>query len=130
MAVKLNRRGYDHAKALVEEGRVELDDRDDWSEHQPSAADENAFIEEHGYREYGRWFLAIDDDSGPETKGHYKFPYERPHEDVVERQRLLEQVASRTEREGFEPSDEVDPRHTISSRARSAAPAPLQARQG
>ena len=34
----------------------------------------------------------------------------------------------RTEREGFEeriPSDEVDPRHTISSRARSAAPAPL-----
>ncbi len=29
------------------------------------------------------------------------------------------------EREGFEPSDEVDPRHTISSRARSAAPAPL-----
>ena len=30
------------------------------------------------------------------------------------------------EREGFEPSDEVDPRHTISSRARSTAPAPLQ----
>ena len=30
-----------------------------------------------------------------------------------------------TEREGFEPSDEVDPRHTISNRARSAAPAPL-----
>ena len=33
--------------------------------------------------------------------------------------------AALTEREGFEPSDEVDPRHTISSRARSAAPAPL-----
>src|SRR3954452_18013032 len=32
-----------------------------------------------------------------------------------------------TEREGFEPSDEVNPRHTISSRARSAAPAPLRA---
>src|SRR5215208_3441039 len=31
------------------------------------------------------------------------------------------------EREGFEPSDEVDPRHTISNRARSAAPAPLRA---
>ena len=30
------------------------------------------------------------------------------------------------EREGFEPSDEVDPRHTISNRARSAAPAPLR----
>src|SRR4051794_26047014 len=32
-----------------------------------------------------------------------------------------------TEREGFEPSDEVDPRHAISSRARSTTPAPLRA---
>jgi hypothetical protein len=32
-----------------------------------------------------------------------------------------------TEREGFEPSNEVDPRYAISSRARSTAPAPLQA---
>jgi site-specific DNA recombinase len=30
------------------------------------------------------------------------------------------------EREGFEPSNEVDPRYAISNRARSAAPAPLQ----
>jgi hypothetical protein len=35
-----------------------------------------------------------------------------------------------TEREGFEPSDEVDPRHAISSRARSTAPAPLRASRG
>jgi putative flavoprotein involved in K+ transport len=41
---------------------------------------------------------------------------------------VAKHIASRrsAEREGFEPSDEVDPRHTISSRARSAAPAPLQ----
>ena len=32
-----------------------------------------------------------------------------------------------TEREGFEPSNEVNPRYAISSRARSTAPAPLQA---
>jgi hypothetical protein len=31
-----------------------------------------------------------------------------------------------TEREGFEPSNEVDPRYAISNRARSTAPAPLQ----
>src|SRR2546423_5920569 len=30
-----------------------------------------------------------------------------------------------TEREGFEPSNEVNPRYAISSRARSTAPAPL-----
>ena len=37
---------------------------------------------------------------------------------------INEQIA---EREGFEPSNEVDPRYAISSRARSTAPAPLQA---
>src|SRR5215211_933769 len=34
------------------------------------------------------------------------------------------------EREGFEPSNEVDPRYAISSRARSTAPAPLQVERG
>ena len=33
------------------------------------------------------------------------------------------------EREGFEPSNEVDPRYAISSRARSTAPAPLPMRR-
>ncbi|MCW2997293.1 MAG: hypothetical protein JWN65_842 [Solirubrobacterales bacterium] len=75
MAVRLHRPGYDRAKKLVGDGKVALDDRDDWSEHQPSAADENAFIEAHGYAEYGRWHLAVDDERNPETKGRYKFPY-------------------------------------------------------
>jgi hypothetical protein len=75
MAVKLNNSGYDHAKRLIEDGRVVLDERDDWSEHQPSAEDENRFIEEHGWDEYGKWHLATDDEHREETKGHYKFPY-------------------------------------------------------
>jgi hypothetical protein len=75
MAVKLSRTAYDYAKSLVKEGRVVLDERDDWSEHQPSAQQENEFIEEHGYGEYGKWHLAIDDEHRPETKGHYKYPY-------------------------------------------------------
>jgi|SRR3954447_9260532 len=75
MAVKLNRRGYEHAQQLVNDGRVVLDQRDDWSEHQPSAADENRFIEEHGWGEYGKWHLGTDDEENRETKGHYKFPY-------------------------------------------------------
>ncbi|MDX6556682.1 MAG: hypothetical protein QOD86_2877, partial [Miltoncostaeaceae bacterium] len=48
MAVKLHNPGYDRAKKLVGDGRVVLDERDAWSEHQPSADQENAFIEEHG----------------------------------------------------------------------------------
>jgi hypothetical protein len=75
MAVKRHNPGYDHAKQLVADGKVILDDRDEWSEHQPSTRQENAFIAEHGYAEYGRWHLAIDDEATPDTKGRYKFPY-------------------------------------------------------
>jgi hypothetical protein len=75
MTVKLHGAGYTFAQKLVADGKVVLDDRDDWSEHQPSAKEENDFIEEHGYAEYGRWHLGVDDEAKPETKGHYKFPY-------------------------------------------------------
>jgi protease I len=75
MTVRLNRNGYEHGRECIEAGRVVLDEMDDWSEHQPSAEEENRFIEEHGWREYGRWHLGIDDEATPETKGHYKFPY-------------------------------------------------------
>jgi hypothetical protein len=75
MSTKLNEPGYDHARRLVEEGRVVLDGRDDWSEHQPSAAEQNRLIEEHGWGEYRKWFLAIDDQEPEDTKAHYKFPY-------------------------------------------------------
>jgi hypothetical protein len=75
MAVKLNDAGYRHAQDLVKQGRAVLDDRDAWSEHQPSAQQENEFLAEHGWREFARWFLGVDDEQGEETKGRYKFPY-------------------------------------------------------
>jgi hypothetical protein len=48
MAVKLHGPGYNHARRLVDDGKGMLDGRDEWSEHQPSAGEENAFIEAHG----------------------------------------------------------------------------------
>ncbi len=75
VAVKLNERGYQHARKLVEDGQYVLDDRDEWSEHQPSTRQENEFIEQHGYGEYGRWHLGVDDEARDDTKAHYKFPY-------------------------------------------------------
>ena len=42
--------------------------------------------------------------------------------------RAVSIIVKLAEREGFEPSNEVDPRYAISSRARSTAPAPLQER--
>jgi hypothetical protein len=75
MGVKLHKRGFDHARELVREGHVVIDERDAWSEHQPSAEKENEFIEQHGFSEYGKWHLGIDDEEGQETKARYKFPY-------------------------------------------------------
>lgn len=75
MAVKLNKRAFSYAKELVGEEKVVVDQRDAWSEHQPSTADENEFIGLHGYGEYGKWHLGIDDEEEEHTKKHYKFPY-------------------------------------------------------
>ena len=75
MAVKLNERAYEHARDLVAAGRCVIDDRDAWSEHQPSAQQENEFIQEHGIGEYSRWHLGIDDTQDENRKGRYKFPY-------------------------------------------------------
>jgi hypothetical protein len=75
MTVRLNDRAFEHAKTLIIEGRFVFDDRDAWSEHQPSAAVENRFIQENGYGEYARWYLGVDDEAPEDTKGHYRFPY-------------------------------------------------------
>jgi hypothetical protein len=75
MVVKLSKRAYEHSKELIQVGHMVLDERDAWSEHQPSAEKENEFIHQHGFREYGKWYLGIDDAENEETKGRYKFPY-------------------------------------------------------
>ena len=75
MTVKLNDRAFEHAKELITDGHFVFDEKDAWSEHQPSAKEENEFIREHGLREYGRWYLGINDEKPEETKGHYQFPY-------------------------------------------------------
>lgn len=75
MAVKLHRKAFDHAKELIDDGRFVFDERDAWSEHQPSAQEENDFIERHGIEEYGKWHLGIDDKRPEDTKGRYEFPY-------------------------------------------------------
>jgi hypothetical protein len=82
MAVTLNEKAYEHAQNLIKDGMSVLDDRDAWSEHQPSAEEENRFIDEHGYAEYARWYLGVDPAENEGTKGRYKFPYgdfERVH---------------------------------------------------
>ena len=82
MAATLNQRAFDYAKQLIEQGKYVLDDRDQWSEHQPSTQEENQFIKAHGLGEYARWHLGIDEQEPEDSKARYKFPYgdfERVH---------------------------------------------------
>jgi len=57
MAVKLNDKALTNGEKLIRAGEFVFDQRDAWSEDRPSAKDENAFIEAHGYTEYGKWYL-------------------------------------------------------------------------
>lgn len=75
MPVKLNSSGYDHARSLIENGHAVIDERDAWSEHQPSAQQENGLIAVHGFAEYQKWHLGVDEEKGERDKGRYKFPY-------------------------------------------------------
>jgi hypothetical protein len=75
VAVKLNDSAYEYAQRLVKDGKYVLDERDDWSEHRPTAARENKFIEEHGLKEYQKWYLGENDEEAEDTKARYKFPY-------------------------------------------------------
>lgn len=75
MAVTLRKSAFEFAKMLVVEGQFVWDERDDWSEHQPSTEQENEFIRLHGIPEYAKWHLGIDDEHAEDTKERYKFPY-------------------------------------------------------
>ncbi|MGH1526683.1 hypothetical protein ACRAWC_22845 [Leifsonia sp. L25] len=71
----MNKKALEHARTLVERGDVVHDERDDWSEHAPSADAENRFIEKNGWDEYALRHLGEDPDKSEETKGRFSFPY-------------------------------------------------------
>jgi hypothetical protein len=73
--VRLNEKAYDHARKLIADGKAVLDDRDAWSEHQPTSQRENDFIRDHGWDAYARWYLGINEEAADETKERYEFPY-------------------------------------------------------
>ena len=75
MAVILNKSAFEHAKQLVSEGKVVVDERDAWSEHRPSAQTENEFLAAHGFREYAKWYLGINEEK--HTVEIYSFRHRR-----------------------------------------------------
>ncbi|MDB4978124.1 MAG: hypothetical protein JWM56_310 [Candidatus Peribacteria bacterium] len=75
MAVTLNTSAFEYAKDLIAEKKVVRDNKDAWSEHQPTPEQENTFIEDYGFDAYAKWHLGIDRNEHEEVKGKYKFPY-------------------------------------------------------
>ena len=75
MTTHLSKRAFEFAQQQIKQGNVVLDERDAWSEHQPSTKAENDFIEAHGWDEFALWHLGEDDEASEQTKARYKFPY-------------------------------------------------------
>jgi hypothetical protein len=46
-----------------------------WGDVQPTADDENAFLESHSWSEYGAWHLGLTDGASDDTKARYAFVY-------------------------------------------------------
>jgi len=73
--VNLNVAALEYAKKLVSEGQVVVDGRGAWSQDQPPAQEENKFIRQHGFGEYAKWHLGVDERHPENSKAHFKFPY-------------------------------------------------------
>jgi hypothetical protein len=61
------------ARVLIDARQYVLENS--WGDVQPSAEDENAFLERHSWNEYAQWHLALTDGATDGTKGRYAFVY-------------------------------------------------------
>jgi len=69
----VNDAGVARARELITARQYVLNS--DWGEAQPSAADENAYLESHSWEDYARWHLGLTEDAADETKARYAFVY-------------------------------------------------------
>jgi len=69
----VNEAGVTQARRLIDAHRYVLESA--WGDVQPSADDENSFLETHSWDEFAAWHLALTDGASDETKGRYAFVY-------------------------------------------------------
>lgn len=69
----VNPAGVEKARALIDARQYVL--RSEWGSVQPSAADENAFLEKHSWEEYAAWHLGLTEGATDETKARYAFVF-------------------------------------------------------
>ena len=61
------------ARQLIDGHQYVLDSV--WGDAQPTAEDENAFLEKHSWKDYAAWHLGLTDDASDDTKARYAFVY-------------------------------------------------------
>ncbi len=68
---EVNPAGVAHARHLIESRQYVV--RSEWGDVQPSADDENAYLERHDWDAYAGWHLGLAEGPGDETKSRYAF---------------------------------------------------------
>lgn len=68
---ELNRAAVDKARSMIDSHQYVLDS--EWGEVQPSADEENGYLETHSWEEYASWHLGLTVGANPETKARHAF---------------------------------------------------------
>ncbi len=69
----VNPAAMERARELIEARQYVL--KSDWGEVQPSADEQNAFLERHSWDEYSAWHLGLTVGATDETKRRYAFVF-------------------------------------------------------
>ena len=69
----VNDAGVARARDLIDARQYVL--RSEWGRVQPTAADENDFLQQHSWADYSAWHLGLTDGATDETKARYAFVY-------------------------------------------------------
>ncbi|MFI5073822.1 MAG: hypothetical protein ACHP7G_02200 [Actinomycetales bacterium] len=67
----VNKAAVAFVRELIDKKRYALDS--DWGEVQPSADDQNAYLDKHSWDEYAAWHLGLTEGANDETKARYAF---------------------------------------------------------
>lgn len=74
MAIKLHKEGFDHAKAVIENG-LEVEHSSNWDAVKPTKDEEVRHLNTHTLDEYGIWFLGIDTEVPENDKSKFVYPH-------------------------------------------------------
>jgi len=70
---RVNKRAVAKARELIDAHQYRVRSR--WADVQPSAAEQNAFLKTHDWKEYATWHLGLTEGAPEETKARYAFVF-------------------------------------------------------